>query len=672
MSEDISDQKDRHWKQQYYDQLDLLDQKEKDWQALEFVLKKTVLRLSITAEGQHATIDRYLHDVRSVVKKQVDIIRLENILNDISALVLKMGDKQVTADKKVTSMLIRLLEKIDFPDAASKQKNKLIKKLSRSTDKNSDDLADEVQSLLSFFINRASINPASIDPVSINRVAGSSHEQTKYGFLKNLFKSEGGAEEQRRHTTNDKKDDSKVADNTNYASIINSITRGVKTLPWPDSLENDVNEVLVKLSVCDHHDVDKQLERIFLLFFKWQQQVMPEKSSRTDIGDDSKSVSLQAYDVEIQSATQALADSSYKQRLQESEPSAQDVLVRLLEQLLVPPDWYEAVENIKLRIKTDKPETGKAAASWKRLLNDIAQLVNSLRSGIQDEKQGFETFLQQITGRLKEMDSFLLQENALLGEAEQAGGVFDAAVSAQVQDIHDDIKISDNLNDLKNKVKNRLSVISDHIKQYRINEKERFTNAQQNVEKMQSRLQQLEQEADDLRKLLLVKNKEAMFDVLTKIPNRLAYEKKAVEEIVRCKRFATSLSMAVWDIDLFKQVNDTYGHKVGDMVLKAVARLLNERMRETDFIARYGGEEFVMFLPGADEAKALELADALREKISVCKFKHYSEMIKITVSCGISSFIEGDNHESMFERADKALYAAKHNGRNKCFAASSL
>ena len=102
---------------------------------------------------------------------------------------------------------------------------------------------------------------------------------------------------------------------------------------------------------------------------------------------------------------------------------------------------------------------------------------------------------------------------------------------------------------------------------------------------MQSRLVELEQESGKLKELMIEKHKEAMFDVLTKIPNRMSYEKKAAEEIARCKRFATPLSMAVWDIDLFKQVNDTYGHKVGDKVLKAVAQLLEERMRETDYIA---------------------------------------------------------------------------------------
>ncbi len=657
MSENTSKQEVKQWKQQYYDHLDLLDRKEKDWQAQESILKKTVLRLSIAAEGQHATIDRYLHDIRSVVKKQVNVIRLENILSDISALLLKLGDKKDAADRKVITMLMRLLETIDFPEADSKQKNKLIKKLSRSSDKQSDELVGEVQSLLS---------------VSINRVADSSIKQKKSGLLKNLFKSPDNAGDQsenkktnitRTGITSNRKNDH-AAD---YDSIVNGISLLTEMLPWPDSLENDVNKVMEKLSVCKPADIDKQLNRLFSLAGNWQKQAVAEEESPGVIITDVEDVSLPATDKGDLAEVSYSAVSSYSMSEAQSQPSAQEIMIRLLEQLTVSPNLHEVVESLKQRIEVESSSTG-----WKQLLKDIAQLINTLRSQIQDEKQEFETFLQQITGRLKEIDSFLSMENASLKEAAKSSEEFDVVVSAQVQDIHVDMNTADDLDDLKNKVEKRLNVVSDHIRQYRINEQQRYTSAQQNVENMQSRLAQLEQESDGLKRLIVEKNREAMFDVLTEIPNRLSYEKKAVEEIAHCKHYAIPLSMIVWDVDLFKQVNDTYGHKVGDKVLKAIAQLLHERMRETDFLARYGGEEFVMLLPGVDEADAVKIADGLREIISSCKFKHNDAILKITVSCGISSFHKGDNHNMIFERADRALYAAKHNGRNQCMAASSL
>ena len=163
-----------------------------------------------------------------------------------------------------------------------------------------------------------------------------------------------------------------------------------------------------------------------------------------------------------------------------------------------------------------------------------------------------------------------------------------------------------------------------------------------------------------------------MFDVLTGIPNRLAYEKKVAEEVARWKRFGHPLSVAVWDVDFFKKVNDTFGHKAGDKVLKTIAQLLNERIRETDFLARYGGEEFVMLLPGTKEEETLRLVNDLREKVASCGFHYHGDPVSITVSCGVSCFRENDNLETVFERADQALYRAKRNGRNQCVIASCL
>ena len=642
MSENTSEQDAKHWKQKYYDQLDLLDKKENDWQGLESILKKAVLRLSIAAEGQHGSIDRHLHDLRSMVKKKVNVMQLDNTLDDISAILLKLEDKQATEDKKVVTMLVRLLENINFPDTANKQKNKLIKQLSKSSDKNSDNLADDVQSLLS---------------AAIGQHTDSSQVQTKSGFLSKLLVSNPGTGESSR--------DSNAGDVTDYMSIVNSITRVAEALPWPVELEKDADKILTKLSAANPRDSEKHLNSLFSLLGKWQQSTADEFDDVISIETDD--ISPIKHNMQDQSGTLDLVPGSHNLNAEVIEPSAQEILIRLLEQLTVPPDLHEEVESLKHRIEDEG-----SAANWKPLLKDVALLINTLRNRMQEEKQEFETFLQQITGRLQEMDSFLSLENTSLSEAEQAIDTFDVIVSAQVQDIHADMSAAGDLNDLKSKVEKRLNIVSDHIKEYRIVEQARYSNAQQNVEDMQSRMSQLEQESGKLRKLMIEKHKEAMYDVLTKIPNRLSYEKKASEEIARCKRFATPLSMAVWDIDMFKQVNDTYGHKVGDKVLMAVAQLLEGRMRETDFIARYGGEEFVMFLPGADEEQALVLTEVLRQKIAACRFNHQGEIIRITVSCGISNFIENDNQESMFERADKALYTAKDNGRNQCVTASSL
>lgn len=155
-------------------------------------------------------------------------------------------------------------------------------------------------------------------------------------------------------------------------------------------------------------------------------------------------------------------------------------------------------------------------------------------------------------------------------------------------------------------------------------------------------------------------------DALTGIYNRLAYDEHLQHEYERWQRFGHQLTLLVWDIDLFKRINDSYGHALGDEVLRHVASQLQQRLRSTDFVARYGGEEFVMLLPGADSAAALHLAETIRTQIAAHAFNNGAVNIALTISCGISSFQDEDAPHLVFERADRALYQAKRAGRNRC------
>ena len=125
----------------------------------------------------------------------------------------------------------------------------------------------------------------------------------------------------------------------------------------------------------------------------------------------------------------------------------------------------------------------------------------------------------------------------------------------------------------------------------------------------------------------------------------------------------------VWDVDNFKRVNDTYGHQAGDKVLKVITDFMSERIRSVDFIARYGGEEFVVVLPETRDNDAATIAEELRKGIAELNFHHHGSRVEITASCGFTECRTGDTPASIFERADKALYQAKQQGRNRCIAA---
>jgi len=139
--------------------------------------------------------------------------------------------------------------------------------------------------------------------------------------------------------------------------------------------------------------------------------------------------------------------------------------------------------------------------------------------------------------------------------------------------------------------------------------------------------------------------------------------------IAHAKRYNKPMSLLLFDIDLFKRINDSYGHLVGDQALRSLARVLQENLRSSDSLARYGGEEFVVVLPETDISAAKELAEALRKSVADLDIPlintNNNESIKCTVSIGISDNVNKDlSLMDLVQQADVALYQAKDSGRN--------
>ncbi len=607
------------WKQKYYDQLDRLEKKQSDWENLETTLKKTIGRLGLAAEGQHATLDRHINELRNTIKNTIDRQRLESVVDDISRTLAKLEDKQTDTNRESIHSLEHLIKNIILPKSAHKSQTKLLKTFAKADDTQRDDLLKDSLQLLTSVI---SINVSETD---------------KPGLIERLFQSNN-----KDNTSNHSIEPEKPADTDEqqlkvYKSCLIEL---LSRLDNPDSPNGKISAL--KMGARDaqqKNELDKLSEQL--------SQMLREQSPSQN-------------NIDTTPATSEILNTS-------SQPSIQELLIRLLEQLIIPADLQDAANKMKHRLEHESQP-----ANWKSLLKDVALLINSIRSRMQKEKHEFENFLQQVTDRLKMMDQFLQSESSNILEAENQGKAFDKQLDSNVNEIRLDINNATELTSLKENVTSKLDTISGHIKLYRESEDIRFQNSQQQVDTMAEKMQSLEKETSQLKKLVIEKNKQAMFDALTEIPNRLSYEKKAAEEIARWKRFSTPLSLAIWDIDLFKKVNDTYGHKAGDKVLKTVAQLLVKSIRETDFLARYGGEEFVMLLPGTRQEETLRLLNKLRQQIENCGFHYHGEAVNITISCGVCSFNDGDTLNQVFERADKALYKAKENGRNQCVAASCL
>jgi diguanylate cyclase (GGDEF)-like protein len=152
-------------------------------------------------------------------------------------------------------------------------------------------------------------------------------------------------------------------------------------------------------------------------------------------------------------------------------------------------------------------------------------------------------------------------------------------------------------------------------------------------------------------------------DMLTGIPNRRFLDRLLELEIMTGSATARPLAVMLLDIDHFKQVNDRYGHHVGDQTLRSLAELLRANLRTADHLGRWGGEEFMIIAPGTDLLAAGELAERLRSAVEAYRFPRLEG--PITVSFGIATLSVSDSKEALIRRADRALYQAKQLGRNR-------
>jgi len=299
-------------------------------------------------------------------------------------------------------------------------------------------------------------------------------------------------------------------------------------------------------------------------------------------------------------------------------------------------------------------------------LQETAGLMGALKDHLQKEREEIETFLTQLTHKLQALESQTRDVGDLFQPADPG---WNEKLSAQVSSLRQQTLEETDLQTLKAVVTEKLDVITLQLKTFRQAEEKRIQEAEQTIEAMGARLKALEQESDDLRHRLRVANQRALFDALTGLPNRQAVDERLQQELARWRRFGSPCCLLLWDIDHFKRINDRFGHRAGDKALRIVGKIFREGIRKVDFVGRYGGEEFLMLLPGTDQEGALKLAEKLREAVKHCGFNSRGTPVPITVSCGITCIREKDTPQSLFERADQALYQAKRGGRDRCMIA---
>jgi diguanylate cyclase len=227
------------------------------------------------------------------------------------------------------------------------------------------------------------------------------------------------------------------------------------------------------------------------------------------------------------------------------------------------------------------------------------------------------------------------------------------------------VRESVDLAELQSKILASLERMHSHVRHHLDDENARRAEAEAEADRLRGELRTLEEQTFDLRRQIAQTRDSARRDPLTGLPNRRAYDDRVAQEYARWKRFGDPLALLVWDVDDFKKINDTFGHKAGDKALVMLGKLLRERLRATDFIARFGGEELVVLLVGAGRDDATRLADEMRRAVETGGLHAHGQPVHLTVSGGLALFAAGDAPEDVFERADQAMYRAKQAGKNQ-------
>jgi len=337
----------------------------------------------------------------------------------------------------------------------------------------------------------------------------------------------------------------------------------------------------------------------------------------------------------------------------------------------------EAIEDILVKMLAEINVSDKARESWENanrilskglnwyelaaLLEQIAQLVHDSLLGDQEE---LELFLQDLNVRLQQIHGGVEGVGEVNASLEDCADTLDSDLREGISSLADEVSNASSLDALKKSVINSMDSVVGQLDQFQGERSKLQQQHQAHVKELTARIAELEVSASNAQQELEAQQQRNEIDELTGLPNRSAYDRMGTLEMARWERYQQGFCLVVADIDFFKSVNDKYGHLAGDKVLAVVARTIRKRLRRVDFIARYGGEEFVILLPASEAEEARGLMENLGREIREAPFHYDKSPLRITVSFGVAEVAEGDSLETLFGRADTALYKAKASGRD--------
>ncbi len=317
----------------------------------------------------------------------------------------------------------------------------------------------------------------------------------------------------------------------------------------------------------------------------------------------------------------------------------------------------------------DKLPRVNSDATLAGILGETADVIRVHAETLTRERLQAATVLSDVTERLEEMAGYLTESGNATRSRFADTAIVNDTVMTQVRELSAEAQNATDLGTLRTKITARLETVARQVLDFRKREENRLQEYTDRTERMRTRIVELEREAQELHSKLDREKHGARLDPLTRLANRKSFDERFAQEVERRSRTDLPVAMLLWDLDNFKVINDTYGHRAGDRVLQRVATCFMAGLSAEDFVARIGGEEFVVLLTGLTAERALAIADQLRASVEALRFHVRGTPVKVTVSCGLTELRATDPVGAAFDRADAALYRAKRSGKNLCIAA---
>lgn len=597
-----SEDKSINWRKKYLDALDQQEQQEKASAAQQELLRRALVRVSVSADGQDDALDTILGQLRESLRGSITK-DMHGVLVRLDEVVLKFEqhrDSNVQAVRQSLMDTIKPLQQLELSRVVKKEISQYLAQLPQHCKK-------------------PHLYPTLLKQLAtIQQQALKQLERPKTGLWQKLLGSK--SEE--------------------------------KIIPSDAIKNSDQHKNNVQVSLEDKPVQDASLE--------------VEKSTDRNLLNTVKNTATTTK-LNLAIDDELLEAAHCEKTMQAPRGSCTTAL---------PPDFFDEVTLILHQLLTgleSEPSIAKkshgirATISNNKNADDFLRTLEKVRDLVMQSylssNQAFAAYLNNVNQELAEIYS--LVGGAAESETRRKGDShkLQHTMLQGINDLETKASSATDLAQLKSQVKSQIGHIRQAFDQYQQTEQQQL-NLTLQLETLCSKIKNMEAEAEKNRSILEKNRHTALHDPLTELPNREYYNERSAYEFQRWQRYDRPLTIAVFDIDHFKKVNDNYGHQAGDKVLKVIGSSIAKRLREVDFFCRFGGEEFVALMPETHLQEAIQVLDTIRAAIANASFNYKDQPLSITISIGVTEFKQSDDVETAFARADKALYAAKANGRN--------